>query len=71
MFDINDWITTWGTVLGVGSLIIFMVFIIWDLSKNTKAGRFGTFVISVALGLGMLGFVIKGVLMVVINDNQV
>ncbi|BFM21397.1 DUF2788 domain-containing protein [Gilvimarinus japonicus] len=52
----------WSLVLGVGGLIAFMVFIVWDLAKKSKAGRFGTFILFLALGLGLLGFVIKTVL---------
>jgi hypothetical protein len=48
--------------LGVGGLIAFMVFIVWDLAKKSNAGKFGTFILFTALGLGLLGFVIKTVL---------
>jgi len=51
----------------VGGLIIFMCFIMWDLAKRSKAGRFGTFILFGALGVGLLGFVIKTVLVEVIN----
>jgi len=40
-------------------LIIFMGFIVWDLSKKSNAGRFGTIILFSVLGLGVLGFVIK------------
>ena len=48
------------TVL-VGGLVLFMGFIVWDLAKKSKAGRFGTMILFLALGLGVLGFVIKTV----------
>jgi hypothetical protein len=48
--------------LGIGGLIAFMTFIMWDLAKESKAGRFGTIVLFGALGLGLLGFIIKTVL---------
>ncbi|MFT6790823.1 MAG: hypothetical protein ACJA04_000021 [Cellvibrionaceae bacterium] len=54
-------------ILGIGGLILFMCFIMWDLAKQSKAGRFGTLVLFSALGLGLLGFVIKTVLVEVIN----
>lgn len=57
---------TWSLFLGVGGLIAFMVFIMWDLAKKSKAGRFGTFILFVALGLGLLGFLIKTVLVEII-----
>ncbi|AEF23575.1 MULTISPECIES: DUF2788 domain-containing protein [Pseudomonas] len=43
----------------VGGLVLFMAFIVWDLAKKSRAGRFGTFILFFALGLGVLGFVIK------------
>ncbi|PZW67855.1 uncharacterized protein DUF2788 [Pseudomonas sp. URMO17WK12:I1] len=43
----------------VGGLVLFMAFIVWDLAKRSRAGRFGTFILFFALGLGVLGFLIK------------
>ncbi|OLU34072.1 DUF2788 domain-containing protein [Pseudomonas sp. PA27(2017)] len=43
----------------VGGLVLFMAFIVWDLAKKPRAGRFGTFILFFALGLGVLGFLIK------------
>ena len=43
----------------IAVLIAFMAFIVWDLAKKSKAGRFGTMILFLALGLGVLGFVIK------------
>ncbi len=57
----------WSLILGVGGLIAFMTFIMWDLAKESKAGRFGTFILFIALGLGLLGFLIKTVLVEVVN----
>ncbi|MFC3608712.1 DUF2788 domain-containing protein [Stutzerimonas tarimensis] len=45
----------------ITALVAFMAFIVWDLAKKSKAGRYGTFVLFFALGLGVLGFVIKGI----------
>ncbi|MDT4877856.1 hypothetical protein FQZ97_1134090 [compost metagenome] len=42
-------------------MVLFMAFIVWDLAKKSKAGRFGTMILFLALGLGVLGFVIKTV----------
>lgn len=50
--------------IGLAALIGFMMFIIYDLGKRSKAGKFGMSVLFFALGLGMLGFIIKGVLKV-------
>jgi hypothetical protein len=51
----------------VGGLILFMCFIMWDLAKRSKAGKFGTFILFIALGIGLLGFVIKTVMVEFIN----
>ncbi|UTH74047.1 DUF2788 domain-containing protein [Chromobacterium sp. IIBBL 290-4] len=43
-------------------LILFMGFIIWDLGKKSKAGKLGMFVLFLALGFGVTGFIFKTVL---------
>jgi len=48
--------------VGITVLIGFMMFIIYDLGKRSNAGKFGMFVLFFALGLGMLGFIVKTVL---------
>ena len=57
----------WSLIIGVGGLIAFMVFIVWDLAKQSNAGRFGTFILFIALGLGLLGFIIKTVLVEIVE----
>ncbi|ATJ82903.1 DUF2788 domain-containing protein [Halomonas beimenensis] len=52
----------WITPLMIGGLMLFMCFIIWDLAKQSKAGRFGTLMLFVVLGAGMLGYVFKVVI---------
>jgi len=59
---------TWSLYLGVGGLICFMVFIMWDLAKKSNAGKFGTMILFVALGLGLLGFIIKTVIVQVMES---
>jgi hypothetical protein len=49
---------TWGLTFFIG----FMLFIIWDLARKSKAGRFGTFVLFFVLAFGMLGFIAKTVI---------
>lgn len=44
---------------GVGAFILFMVFIIYSLARQSKAGKFGSFVIFLGLGVGFLGYVAK------------
>jgi hypothetical protein len=55
----DQWLTEYGVTLGVGALVLFMVFIIWDLARRSNAGVFGTLILYLALALGVLGFLIK------------
>ena len=47
---------------GVGAFIAYMLFIIGQLAWESKAGRFGTFVLFLGLGVGFLGFLAKVVI---------
>jgi hypothetical protein len=58
----DAWLTEYGVNIGVGGLILFMIFIVWDLARKSNAGVFGTFILYLALALGILGFVIKTVI---------
>ncbi len=51
-----------GLTFGVSAFMLYMLFILLQLARESKAGRFGTFVILIGLGLGMMGFVAKGVI---------
>ncbi len=51
----------WMMIVLVTVLIGFMGFIVWDLAKKSKAGRFGTMILFFVLGLGVLAFIIKSV----------
>lgn len=53
--------------VGLTGVICFMMFIIYDLGKRSNAGKFGMAVLFFALGLGVVGFVIKGVLKIFFN----
>ncbi|MGB1109100.1 MAG: DUF2788 domain-containing protein [Gammaproteobacteria bacterium] len=55
-------VAEFGMTWGVGFLIAFMLFIVWELAKSSKAGRFGTFVMFFALALGIVGFIAKNVI---------
>ena len=48
-------------------LIGWMGFIVWDLAKKSQAGRFGTITLFTVLGAGVVGFVIKTVLVEVMQ----
>ena len=51
----------WMMSILVTVLIGFMGFIVWDLAKKSKAGKFGTLILFFVLGLGVLAFIIKSV----------
>lgn len=51
-----------GMTWGVGAFIALMLFIIWKLAVESRAGKFGTFVLFFVLAFGILGFVAKSVL---------
>ncbi|PJE80397.1 hypothetical protein CI610_00629 [invertebrate metagenome] len=48
--------------VGIGALVFFMGFIVYDLARKSRAGRLGSAVLFVALCLGVLGFLIKTVI---------
>ena len=54
--------TKLGMELLVPAVILFLMFIIWDLAKKSKAGKVGTFAMFLALSVGFIGYVIKVVL---------
>lgn len=53
--------------LGIGGLILYMIFILYNLAKESKAGGFGMFVIFLSLGLGIVGFAAKSVIQIVLQ----
>lgn len=57
----EEQIAQFGLSFGVGAFMLYMVFIILQLARESKAGRFGTFVLLIGLGFGLVGFAAKGV----------
>jgi hypothetical protein len=53
--------------LGVGGLMLYMVFIMYKLARESGAGRYGTAMIFLSLGLGLAGFAAKSVIQIVIQ----
>lgn len=49
-------------IIGCTGLILYMLYIIYKVGETSKAGRFGFMVMFFALGLGFVGFVIKTIL---------
>ena len=58
----EEQLAQFGLTFGVSAFILYMLFIIAQLARESKAGRFGTFVLFLALGFGLLGFVAKGLI---------
>ena len=55
----EEQIAGFGLTFGVGGFMLYMLFIIGQLAWESKAGKFGTFVLFLGLAFGMLGFVAK------------
>ncbi len=63
MFGYNEeQIAQFGLTIGVSAFMIYMLFVIAQLARESKAGRFGTFVLFLVLSFGMLGFVAKSII---------
>lgn len=56
--EIAEFALTWG----LGAFILFMMYIIWDLARESRAGRFGTFILFFVLAFGVLGFIAKTII---------
>ena len=44
------------------TLMIYMLFVLYRLGKDSNAGRLGMFVLFFALGLGVFGFAMKSMI---------
>lgn len=62
----EEQIANFGLSFGIGAFMLYMAFIIWRLARDSQAGRLGTFVLFLALGFGLLGFVAKGIIKLVL-----
>ncbi len=51
-----------GLTWGIGAFIALMLFIVWKLAHDSKAGRLGTFILFFVLSFGIFGFVMKQVI---------
>jgi len=67
----DAWFTDYGVTIGVGALIAFMIFIVWDLAKGSGAGHYGTFVLYISLGFGIFGFLMKFVITYLLERSGV
>ena len=59
---LDEWMTEWGVTLGVGALMAYMIFIVWELARKHQAGKYGTLILYIALAMGIIGFGIKGLI---------
>lgn len=55
----EEQIAGFGLTFGVAAFMLYMMFIIGQLAWESKAGKFGTFIIFIGLAFGMVGFVAK------------
>lgn len=58
----EEQLATFGLTFGVGGFMLYMLFIIGQLAWESKAGKFGTFVLFLGLAFGMVGFAAKFVI---------
>ena len=58
----EEQIAQFGLTFGLGAFMVYMVFIILQLARESKARKFGTFVLLLGLGLGLVGFAAKGLI---------
>ncbi|WP_029705563.1 DUF2788 domain-containing protein [Rhodoferax saidenbachensis] len=58
----EEQIASFGLSFGVGGFMLYMLFIIGQLAWESKAGKFGTFVLFLGLAFGMVGFLAKMVI---------
>jgi hypothetical protein len=58
----EEQVSQFGLTVGVTAFMLYMVFIILQLARESKAGRFGTFVLLLGLGVGLIGFAAKGLI---------
>ncbi len=63
----EEQISAFGLSFGIGGFILYMLFIIGHLAWQSKAGKFGTFVLFLGLAFGMTGFLAKYIIQWVIE----
>lgn len=63
----EEQIAGFGLSFGLGAFILYMLFIIGQLAWESKAGKFGTFVLFLGLSFGMVGFIAKYVIQWIIE----
>jgi hypothetical protein len=51
-----------GLTWGVGGFIALMLLIIRKVARESKAGKFGTFILFFVLAFGIFGFIMKSII---------
>ena len=64
---VTDWRWMFGVMAVPSAIFLFMLFIVWQLARESKAGRLGTFVLFFVLAFGMLGFIAKSIIQKVLG----
>lgn len=54
----------------LSGLIAYMVFIIWNLARESRAGGYGMMWMFLGLGLGMFGFISKELIIKMLAGGQ-
>src|SRR5690554_794173 len=65
--DFVELFETWSLYIGIGGVFLFMLFIVWALARKSNAGKFGTFILFLVLGLCLMGFIIKIIIAEMLN----
>jgi hypothetical protein len=55
----EEQIASYGLTFGIAAFMLYMLFIVAHLAWQSKAGKFGTFVLFLCLAFGMFGFIAK------------
>ena len=53
--------------LGIGGLVLYMMFIMYKLGKESGAGGYGMLIIFISLGLGIVGFAVKSIIQMLVH----
>lgn len=67
----DEQITTYGLPIGLIFLMGYMVFIIYKLGKESKAGKFGMMILFIVLAFGLFGFVVKYIIKLIISAGYI
>ncbi|HFD78847.1 MAG TPA: DUF2788 domain-containing protein [Gammaproteobacteria bacterium] len=65
----DEMLTEYALPVGLIVLMAYMVFIVYRLGKDSKAGRFGMFVLFLGLMVGVLGFAMKYVIKFFVGES--